>query len=180
MTMWYDVPSASAHRSPKQQGNQAQCVIHISSSQEISLWPGREVPTAWLSCRSYKSHLLSSACSFSLPHPSTQYNIQLNHTFPISSLSSACNHSTLPPARKSPFLFLYNTSTFSTQKHFKMVVSPVLRMVAQRRALSVFSRVRALARTVEPHPFERLPITQKAAKADWGKQIKHVGDAAML
>ncbi|KAE9375249.1 hypothetical protein N431DRAFT_463346 [Stipitochalara longipes BDJ] len=59
-------------------------------------------------------------------------------------------------------------------------ISPVLRMVAQRRGLSIFSRARAIARTVEPHPFERLPLTQKAAKADWGKQIRHVGDAAMF
>jgi len=69
----------------------------------------------------------------------------------------------------------------SSPLHTKMApISPILRMVTQRRALSIFSRARALVRTVEPHPFERLPITQKAAKADWGKQIRHVGDAAML
>lgn len=55
-----------------------------------------------------------------------------------------------------------------------------MRMVTQRRALSIFSRARALVRTMEPHPFERLPLAQKTAKADWGKQIKHVGDAAMF
>ncbi|PMD15516.1 hypothetical protein NA56DRAFT_649996 [Hyaloscypha hepaticicola] len=59
-------------------------------------------------------------------------------------------------------------------------ITPLLRTVAQRRTLSVFTRVRSIARTVEPHPFERLPLTQKAAKADWGKQLRHVGDAAML
>jgi hypothetical protein len=59
-------------------------------------------------------------------------------------------------------------------------ISPIMRMVTQRRALSIFSRARALVRTMEPHPFERLPLAQKTAKADWGKQIKHVGDAAML
>jgi hypothetical protein len=66
----------------------------------------------------------------------------------------------------------------STQK--MAPISPIMRMVTQRRALSFFSRARALVRTIEPHPFERLPLAQKTAKADWGKQIKHVGDAAML
>jgi len=59
-------------------------------------------------------------------------------------------------------------------------MSPILRLVSQRRAFSVASRVRALARSFEPHPFERIPVTQKAAKADWGKQVRHLGDAAML
>ncbi|KAH8818008.1 hypothetical protein F5882DRAFT_455184 [Hyaloscypha sp. PMI_1271] len=59
-------------------------------------------------------------------------------------------------------------------------ISPIMRMVTQRRALSIFSRARALVRTMEPHPFERLPLAQKTAKADWGKQVKHVGDAAMF
>ena len=61
-----------------------------------------------------------------------------------------------------------------------MAFSPLLRTLAQRRTLSIFARARSIARTVEPHPFERLPISQKAAKADWGKQVRHVGDAAML
>jgi hypothetical protein len=59
-------------------------------------------------------------------------------------------------------------------------ISPILLQLSQRRALSIFTRARALVRTVEPHPFERLPLSQKAAKADWGKQLRHVGDAAML
>ena len=53
-------------------------------------------------------------------------------------------------------------------------------MVAQRRAFSIATRVRTLARSFEPHPFERMPTTQKAARGDWGRQARRLGDAAML
>jgi hypothetical protein len=58
--------------------------------------------------------------------------------------------------------------------------TPLLRSMAQRRGFSIISRVRQTARSFEPHPFERMPITQKAAPADYGKLVRHVGDAAML
>ncbi len=60
------------------------------------------------------------------------------------------------------------------------MATPALRMLSQRRAFSIISRVRSVARSVEAHPFERLPIAQKPAKADWGKQARHFGDAAIL
>jgi hypothetical protein len=122
--------------------------------------------------KSYKSLLLSFACSSSSSFLHPEHNIQLNHTFPLplyliqSKLSTHCT----------TFLLKYKTK--STQK--MAPITPIMRMVIQRRGLSIFTRARQIARTVEPHPFERLPITQRAAKADWGKQIKHVGDAAML
>ncbi|PVH89090.1 hypothetical protein DL98DRAFT_508233 [Cadophora sp. DSE1049] len=59
-------------------------------------------------------------------------------------------------------------------------MSPILRLVAQRRAFSIATRVRTLARSFEPHPFERMPTTQKAARGDWGKQARRLGDAAMF
>ena len=74
---------------------------------------------------------------------------------------------------------LYNTRTTSPQTKEMAPITPLLRTVAQRRTLSVFTRVRSIAQTAELHPFSRLPH-QKAAKADWGKQFRHVGDAAML
>lgn len=59
-------------------------------------------------------------------------------------------------------------------------MSPILRMVAQRRAFSIATRVRTLTQSFEPHPFERMPTTQKPARGDWGKQARRLGDAAML
>jgi hypothetical protein len=59
-------------------------------------------------------------------------------------------------------------------------LTPLLRTATQRRAFSIISRVRQTARGFEPHPFERIPVAQKAAPADYGKLVKHVGDAAML
>ncbi|CAG8972213.1 hypothetical protein HYALB_00010992 [Hymenoscyphus albidus] len=37
----------------------------------------------------------------------------------------------------------------------------------QRRSLSVVQRARQTIRSFEPHPFERYPVTQEGAKADW-------------
>jgi len=48
------------------------------------------------------------------------------------------------------------------------------------RSFSILARARAVARSAEAHPFERYPTTQKVARADWGKQVRHVGDAAMF
>ena len=63
---------------------------------------------------------------------------------------------------------------------FAHVPLPSASRQAARRPFSILSRARHLARTFEPHPFERLPIAQKSAKADWGKQVRHLGDAAVL
>ncbi|KUJ17936.1 uncharacterized protein LY89DRAFT_668146 [Mollisia scopiformis] len=45
---------------------------------------------------------------------------------------------------------------------------------------SVISRIRQAARGFEPHPFERYPTSTKAAPADWGRQFRKLGDAAMF
>jgi hypothetical protein len=69
----------------------------------------------------------------------------------------------------------------------QQIARPLLRQAARqlpaltaRRQISIVSRLRSAARTFEPHPFERMPVTQTPAKADWGKQIRHIGDAGML
>jgi hypothetical protein len=43
-----------------------------------------------------------------------------------------------------------------------------------RRHFSVISSLRSFARSFEPHPFERLPVTAKAQAGDWGKQVRRV------
>ncbi|KAE8449853.1 hypothetical protein EG329_007330 [Mollisiaceae sp. DMI_Dod_QoI] len=50
----------------------------------------------------------------------------------------------------------------------------------QQRPFSVIARVRQLARDFEPHPFERYPTSMKAAPADWGRQFRKLGDAALF
>lgn len=50
----------------------------------------------------------------------------------------------------------------------------------QRRNFNAVARIRQAARNFEPHPFERYPTTVKAAPADWGRQVRRVGDAALL
>lgn len=59
-------------------------------------------------------------------------------------------------------------------------MSPIIRQVASRRTFSILTQVRQLARGFEPHPFERYPITQQAAKADWSKLVKKTAGNAVL
>ncbi|KAJ8062245.1 hypothetical protein OCU04_008795 [Sclerotinia nivalis] len=59
-------------------------------------------------------------------------------------------------------------------------MSPIIRQVASRRTFSIFTQVRQLARGFEPHPFERYPISQQAAKADWGKLVKRTAGNAVF
>ncbi|KAF4633549.1 hypothetical protein G7Y89_g4569 [Cudoniella acicularis] len=58
--------------------------------------------------------------------------------------------------------------------------TPAFRMMTQRRSLSLAQRARQAIRDFEPHPFERYPTTTKVAKADWGRQARRLGDAAMF
>ncbi|TGO08407.1 hypothetical protein BTUL_0211g00190 [Botrytis tulipae] len=59
-------------------------------------------------------------------------------------------------------------------------MSPIIRQVASRRTVSILTRARQLARGFEPHPFERYPLSQQAAKADWGKLVKRTAGNAVL
>ena len=48
--------------------------------------------------------------------------------------------------------------------------------VAGKRQFSMVQSLRTLARSIEAHPFERLPANVKSsASADWGRQFKRVG-----
>ncbi|PHH62997.1 hypothetical protein CDD81_6422 [Ophiocordyceps australis] len=58
-------------------------------------------------------------------------------------------------------------------------MSPISRL-ATRRPFSVMSSIRTAARSMEPHPFQRLPVTQRPAKPDWGSNIKRVGTQAII
>ncbi|CAM1500808.1 Fc.00g099700.m01.CDS01 [Cosmosporella sp. VM-42] len=51
---------------------------------------------------------------------------------------------------------------------------------AGRRQFSLLSAMRNVGRSMESHPFERLPIASKPAKPDWGKEFKRVGSQALF
>lgn len=92
---------------------------------------------------------------------------------------------------KYPLFALHNLSTPVLYKssHTKTAMAPIrinpsaamrTLQMAQRRQFSVIARIRQAARDFEPHPFERYPTTVKAAPADWGRQFRKLGGAAML
>lgn len=96
---------------------------------------------------------------------------------------------------KSPLLFitqhqnLLSSSSSYTQKRKIEKMAPIrisplsakrtISMV-QRHNFNTMARIRQSVRSFEPHPFERYPVATKAAPADWGKQVRRVGDAALL
>ncbi|KAI3393797.1 hypothetical protein diail_3618 [Diaporthe ilicicola] len=67
-------------------------------------------------------------------------------------------------------------------------MSPIVARAAVRattqaqatRQFSVMRTMRNMARSFEPHPFQRLPITNQTQGASWGKQAKRVGSQAVL
>jgi hypothetical protein len=54
------------------------------------------------------------------------------------------------------------------------------RPAATRRAFSAMTKIRAAARSMEPHPFERYPKTLERAKPDYGKNAKHIATTTAL
>ncbi|PHH81559.1 hypothetical protein CDD82_488 [Ophiocordyceps australis] len=58
-------------------------------------------------------------------------------------------------------------------------MSPISRLVT-RRPFSVMSSIRTAARSMEPHPFQRLPVTQRPAKPDWGNNMKRAAAQAAI
>lgn len=59
-------------------------------------------------------------------------------------------------------------------------MTPLFRTVIQRRALTIGARARAAVRNLESQAFERNSFVQDSAKADWGRQARHIGGAAVL
>lgn len=56
-----------------------------------------------------------------------------------------------------------------------VVARVALRNVAQRRQFSLMTAMRTTMRSFEPHPFQRLPIAEKAQSADWAKIFSRTG-----
>ncbi|KAH8785619.1 hypothetical protein F5883DRAFT_636536 [Diaporthe sp. PMI_573] len=67
-------------------------------------------------------------------------------------------------------------------------MSPIVARAAVRastqaqatRQFSVMRTMRNVARSFEPHPFQRLPIAGQTQSASWGKQVKRVGSQAVV
>ncbi|KAB5554499.1 hypothetical protein GE09DRAFT_130127 [Coniochaeta sp. 2T2.1] len=56
-----------------------------------------------------------------------------------------------------------------------------LRMASRSRSFSLMTSLRQLGRSFEHGtPFERLPVTQKSAAADWGKLARRAGGQAII
>ncbi|KAM7189050.1 hypothetical protein V8F33_010275 [Rhypophila sp. PSN 637] len=53
------------------------------------------------------------------------------------------------------------------------------RMVT-RRNFSIIQSLRSFGRSLESHPFERLPVSSKPASADWGRLLKRSGKTAVF
>jgi len=69
-----------------------------------------------------------------------------------------------------------------TLHHFPKEIIPIpntmssaVTRIATRRSFSILSAARGAARSIESHPFQRLSITQKSAKADWAAEGRRVG-----
>ncbi|KAL8371693.1 hypothetical protein RB595_001480 [Gaeumannomyces hyphopodioides] len=56
-----------------------------------------------------------------------------------------------------------------------VVARVALRNAAQRRQFSLMTAMRNTMRSFEPHPFQRLPIAEKAQPADWAKTVARRG-----
>jgi hypothetical protein len=105
-----------------------------------------------------------------------QYKIHQERKKEAQPNSTLHSNSLLSGTKSSPL----KEQTQLTMAPITRLSTPLLRTITQRRGFSIISRVRQTARSFEPHPFERMPIKQKSAPADYGKLVRHVGDAAML
>lgn len=45
---------------------------------------------------------------------------------------------------------------------------------------SIMHNLRAIARSFEPHPFQRLPVASSAAPADWARLVRRAGSQAVV
>jgi hypothetical protein len=50
----------------------------------------------------------------------------------------------------------------------------------QQQSFSIMSNLRQFARSFEPHPFQRLPMTSRSAPADWGKLVRRSASQAVV
>ncbi|KAH6986116.1 hypothetical protein BKA56DRAFT_670307 [Ilyonectria sp. MPI-CAGE-AT-0026] len=56
----------------------------------------------------------------------------------------------------------------------------IITRAASRRQFSLLGAMRTVGRSMESHPFERIPITQKPASPDYAKMVKRVGSQAVV
>ncbi len=50
----------------------------------------------------------------------------------------------------------------------------------KQQPFSIMHNLRTFARSFEPHPFQRLPVTSQSAAADWGKLVKRASTQAVV
>ncbi|KHN96597.1 uncharacterized protein MAM_05540 [Metarhizium album ARSEF 1941] len=54
-------------------------------------------------------------------------------------------------------------------------MNPAVSRTAAQRSFSLMTAARSAARSMEPHPFQRVSATRKSAKADWAGEAKRLG-----
>ncbi|KAH6641661.1 hypothetical protein F5144DRAFT_600272 [Chaetomium tenue] len=73
----------------------------------------------------------------------------------------------------------------------RTVTRPVLQTLARQlqqqgiqrqrpQPFSIMHNLRAIARSFEPHPFQRLPVASSAAPADWARLVRRAGGQAVV
>ena len=84
------------------------------------------------------------------------------------------------------------TKTQPPQNHTKMFAARTARTAARpilqtlrnqqqnQQPFSIMSNLRQFARSFEPHPFQRLPMTSRSAPADWGKLVRRSASQAVV
>ncbi|KAK3296841.1 uncharacterized protein B0H64DRAFT_440340 [Chaetomium fimeti] len=50
----------------------------------------------------------------------------------------------------------------------------------QRQQFSIMHNLRTIARSFEPHPFQRLPMASRPAPADWSRLVRRAGGQAVV
>ncbi|KAK7403204.1 hypothetical protein QQZ08_001681 [Neonectria magnoliae] len=60
------------------------------------------------------------------------------------------------------------------------VVARIAIRAAGRRQFSLLGAMRTVGRSMESHPFERLPASMKPAPPDYAKMVKRVGSQAII
>lgn len=89
-----------------------------------------------------------------------------------------------------PFFESYTRHLWFTLKQHQQypIMSPIIaraairatRAAGQTRQFGVMQTMRNVARSFEPHPFQRLPVTSKPQPADWSKLVKRSVHQAVM
>jgi len=67
---------------------------------------------------------------------------------------------------------LSHTTTRTAARPLLQALARRQQQLHPRRPFSIMHHLRAVARSFEPHPFQRLPVASQSAPADWGRLVR--------